>query len=140
MNFKVYFESEFGRAAHTKSRSVGINILDMIREQIGVSDLDPSRVIADITGLWENLKVEIPESLARRSGRFYDLNHITVKVKSMGLNNFVELQIIANKNKETGEIIEVRLVQLLNKSAVLTWWESLGFPIDTTDTANSEDI
>lgn len=132
MKFEVTFTTK-GAAIHMPQTGVGTKVLDLIREKTGVEKLDLSKIYGWVSVVRFDPTVEIPEEVARRSGHFYENGKVPVKVENEQLNPFVKLEVKSERNQETGEITLAQAVWELDREKVIEWWESEGFPLNTTD-------
>ncbi len=138
MKFTVEFKTKTGYAFSIEDQKFGIKKLDEIREELGVSYLSLEKVDGSVDGKSSDPGITISEELARESGLFQDSCSVKVEVNSSELNQFTYLKTVVRKDNCTGEIKHVFCRVELDETAVLEWWKSKGYPLNTTNSEDSE--
>jgi len=133
MELQVRFRAEKGVAANVKSKEVGLELVDKVRESEGVPNLPLSCFRDNVYSLYGTHYAKIDEATARRSGHFASCNTITVVVPEAYLNEFAEVVHNVTKNSTSGEIEEVKFSCKINDAELISHWESIGFPLEISD-------
>ena len=134
MVFKIYFSTK-RYTTHSVNivKKVGIKQVDFAREQLCLPELS-SKIISDNDiSFVENLLIDIPEEMARKSGHFSETTYIHVYVPEKYLNRFMKIEIKDTQIPETGEITNVKFKFVPDKNEIMNWWENAGFPLDVEE-------
>lgn len=127
--FKAFFNSKSGYAYSIHSSETGLNDLDQIREETGISALDPAIVDSTIQGTYGSQKIYLSEDEARRSGLFLSQNEVTVETKPKFLNQFFFKKYYVNRNSQTGAVTAAGACWDINKDELKEAWQQDGYPV-----------
>jgi hypothetical protein len=141
MEFEVVFIGSKNNWAINSERSESLNHLtglyhlDLARQQLGVSNLSPSRVCYYIDEYKGNPKVKLTEEQARACGFFEFTNNVCIKTnadsgKESFLNKYLKPVFVETKDESTGEIKNVNFRYEPDKEAILMDWIDAGFPTE----------
>jgi hypothetical protein len=132
MKFEVVFGA-WHRCVEVRSKPIGLDGLDRIRETMGVPKLRADLVKGDTNSLYlGRVPVELTERQARRCGHLAQRNKVVVTVPNHALDPFVETRVEYDQDPETGEIKSARLEASVNTDAVVCDWLIEGAPLEWT--------
>jgi len=135
MEFTVRFKMRRGQPGLVAPQmEVGLKLLDYIREQVGVPDLDPGLVNGYITPhyVYSYHSVTLTEEQARRSGHLETANTVEVLVDGPRLRPFTYLDVETERRPEDGGIVRAWLKWKISDLALLEAWFAAGCPVTWT--------
>lgn len=135
MEFKIVFRCK-NSAEMPVSQTMGkcgLTHLDRARTETKNASLLASDIHESILFLSSyEYSIEIDELTARKSGHFINSYEVEVVVPPKHLNNWVVESLYQTRDTEKDYDYAVFFQYTVNEKAVLTAWESAGFPLDWT--------
>ena len=130
MKLRVHFETDDSCVVKVLSHEIGLDDLDMIREETGVKNLALDRVYYRAESVYIDPIIRISEMVARSSGHFHDTPTIRVKCNPQQLNDFVVRRVVATRDDETGEVESAKIVCEVDEEAIIDAWTQADYPLD----------
>ena len=109
-----------------KPKYLGLKKVDFIRDSLGLPDLSLSLIEAEIQKGYGSV-FPVPETLARKSGRFSDSARCYIDVPHDFWDRFYLFDYKVKKNETTGEILRVVSWWEFSSHSFLKFWESNGY-------------
>ena len=75
-------------------------------------------------------RIKVSETIARKTGLFYDSYLINIQVPGKSLNHFAKLIPVPDVDLETGEIKSVKWRYEVDEQAILEAWLAAGHPLE----------
>ena len=142
MKFQVKFRSDgCGSIFAGGEEKCGLNCVDFIRHETGVSDLELDRIGWSVN--WNthySYVVDVSEDFARQHyDLFAKVNQAVVNVDGKFDDSYYVPTVYVNRNNETGEIVHAEMWYVVSDSYLLSQWEAAGCPAEWNVSEGGED-
>lgn len=135
MEFTVKFVGSNWRAAKIDASRIGIDKINMIREDLGVQDLSIDRILDCIGSVSDDPVITISETDARKAYEygnkiFADTNEVEVLCPDGWLNDCYVLKVFSKKEDFTGEILHCGMQWEIDTEELMGKWAKTGFSLN----------
>lgn len=141
MEFKLRIKvsNSTGSLVNVKGESVGLDFVDRVRKETGVTELPIEKIHQYYAG-WCRSSVDIivPEEIARKSKLFQERSIISISAAKGSLDRFLVLEYYVERRQTNGEILNVEPTMELDQELLTDSWMQDGFPVENWNPSEVE--